>query len=281
MQQLSARVLACESPGADLALMVLEAPQIASCVEPGQFVMVQCGGLPLSRPLSVHAASDDRLALLWRIKGKGTEWLSQLDEGALVGLTGPLGRGYSAPAARSRVLIIAGGIGIAPLFFLASRLAPSHDVVLVQGARCADALYEPPSILRTLLPSVAACDGVRKISATDDGSVGFLGSACDAALPHLAWADRVYLCGPVNMCSAAYAMAREGSCARAPTGSGSEASAFLAKLADAEVSVEQRMGCGVGACYCCSIATLHGRKKVCTDGPVFRLGDIRWDEVVT
>ncbi len=281
MQQLSARVLACESPGADLALMVLEAPEIASCVEPGQFVMVQCGGLPLRRPLSVHAASDDRLALLWRVKGKGTEWLSQLDEGARVELTGPLGRGYTAPAGRSRVLIIAGGIGIAPLAFLASRLAASHDVVLVQGARCADALYEPPPILRTLLPSVAVCDRVRKVSATDDGSAGLLGSACDAALPHLEWADRVYLCGPVSMCSAAYAMAHEGSFAPAPTGSGSEAPLFLAKLADAEVSVEQRMGCGVGACYCCSIATLHGQKKVCTDGPVFRLGDIRWEEVVT
>jgi dihydroorotate dehydrogenase electron transfer subunit len=280
MQQLSARILACESTGADLALMVLEAPGIASCVEPGQFVMVQCGELPLRRPLSVHAASDERLALLWRIKGKGTEWLSRLDEGALVELTGPLGHGYTAPSGRSRVLIVAGGIGIAPLVFLASRLAASHDVVLVQGARCSDALYEPPPILRTLLPSVAACDWVRKVKATDDGSLGLLGSACDAALPHLEWADRVYLCGPVEMCSAAYSMAHKDPCGETPSGSNGEAPQFLAKLADAEVSVEQHMGCGVGACYCCSIATLHGRRKVCTDGPVFRLGDIRWDEVV-
>ena len=144
MQQLSARVLARESAGGELSLMVIEAPEIASCVEPGQFVMVQCGGLPLRRPLSVHAASDDRLALLWRTRGKGTEWLARLDKGALVQLTGPLGRGYTAPVGRSRVLIVAGGIGVAPLVFLASRLAASHDVVLVQGARCADALYEPP-----------------------------------------------------------------------------------------------------------------------------------------
>ncbi len=281
MQQLSARVLACESVGADLALMVLEAPGIASCVEPGQFVTVQCGGLPLRRPLSVHAASDGRLALLWRIKGEGTEWLSRLDEGALVDLTGPLGRGYTTPAGRSHVLIIAGGIGIAPLFFLASRLAAAHDVILVQGARSADALYETPPILRTLLPSVTACDEVRRLNATDDGSAGLTGSAFDAALPHMEWADRVYLCGPVNMCSAAYAMARDGSLSGAQAGRNSEAPLSLSKLADAEVSVEERMGCGVGACYCCSIATLYGRKKVCTDGPVFRLGDICWDEIVT
>ena len=281
MQQLSARVLARESAGAELSLMVLEAPEIASRVEPGQFVMVQCGELPLRRPLSVHAASDDRLALLWRTRGKGTEWLARLDKGALVQLTGPLGRGYTAPVGRSRVLIIAGGIGVAPLVFLASRLAASHDVVLVQGARCADALYEPPPILRTLLPSVVAYDGVRKVIATDDGGAGLNGSACDASLPHLEWADHVYLCGPVSMCSAAYGLANKGPSSRASTGSNSDAPPFLAKLADAEVSVEQRMGCGVGACYCCSIATLHGRKKVCTDGPVFRLGDIRWDEVVT
>ncbi|MCK9357335.1 MAG: hypothetical protein M0R22_09380 [Dehalococcoidia bacterium] len=280
MQQETARVVVTARPGADIALVVLEAAGTASEAQPGQFVMVRCGKLPLRRPLSVHAAGAGRVAVLFRVSGQGTTWLASREPGEMVDMTGPLGVGYRAPSTPSRVLLLAGGLGIAPLNFLASRLARSHDVLLVQGARTEGELYESASGVGRHLPGGGIPSSVRRLVTTDDGSAGARGSAVQAALPHLDWADRIYICGPVAMCSAARRCA-EGGRGVAPEDGASLSTKAAQRLLDAEVSLELRMGCGVGACYACSIPTVRGRLKVCRDGPVFRFGDVFWEALTT
>jgi len=281
MYQSTARVLHAERLRRDVAVLVLDAPDVASKARPGQFVMVRCGDLPLRRPLSIHAACDGRLALLFRVAGSGTMWLSGVEEGAQVDLTGPLGTGYTLPESHNRVLLVSGGMGIAPLHFLAARLKEPHLATLVYGARSADDLYRAPDALRTLLPELARVDDVETLVATDDGSAGVRGSALELALPRLEDAAHVYLCGPLGMCVSASQLAREQDDITVTAGGVGCTPRARELLASAEVSLEVRMACGVGACYGCSIPTLDGRKKVCTDGPVFRFGSIRWEEVRT
>ena len=281
MQQLTARVVHSERLPGETALLVLDAPHVASTARPGQFVMVRCGDLPLRRPLSIHAAEDGRIALLFRVTGSGTGWLSAVEEGSRVDLTGPLGNGYTLPDSESRVLLIAGGMGIAPLCFLASRLAQPHLATLVYGARSAAELYRPPDGLRSLMPGVARLDAIETVLATDDGSAGVHGSALDVALPLMERSAHAYLCGPVGMCVAASSLISEhGDITRASGGVTCSPQA-RERLASAEVSLELRMGCGVGACYACSISTPGGRRKVCSDGPVFRFGDVCWEDIHT
>jgi len=281
IQQSTARVLHAERLPGEMALLVLDAPGIAAVARSGQFVMVRCGDLPLRRPLSIHAADDGKIALLFRVTGSGTGLLSGTEVGGEVQLTGPLGNGYSLPDSYHRAVLIAGGMGIAPLYFLAARLPEPRQATLVYGARSESELYRAPAALRTLLPQMARVDGVETVVATDDGSTGVCGSALDVALPRLEWATHVYLCGPVGMCVAASGlMAQQSDIMTHPRPSVCSPEARQL-LSAAEVSLEVRMGCGVGACYSCSIATRSGRKKVCADGPVFRFGDVCWEEVRT
>ncbi len=281
MFQQTAHVVATARPGPDAGLVILEAPDIASAAQPGQFVMVRCGDLPLRRPLSVHASDGRHIALLFRAAGQGTTWLAARKVGEAVSVTGPLGNGFTLPSAPSRVLLLAGGFGIAPLGFLGLRLTGSHDVLLVQGARTAAELYEPGDALRRL-PHAEAQPSVftRRLTATDDGSAGIHGMALEVALPHLEWADRVYICGPVGMCLAAHRCAAKSDGGSTPAEVALNPAA-VERLLDAQVSLELRMGCGVGACYACSIPSVRGRVKVCRDGPVFRFGDVTWEALAT
>ncbi len=270
MKQTESRVIVSEPAGRGLHLLVLEAPDVAAGAQPGQFVMVRCGGLPLRRPLSVHAASDEHLGLLFHVVGQGTNILSRLEPGASVSITGPLGTGFTIPAPGEKVLLMAGGVGIAPLCFLASRLPEEVDAVCVYGTRTAAERYIMPPLLRSIIPAVSRIDRSWRVDVTDDGSYGERSMAWGATIPHLSWADRVYVCGPLPMCLAADKVL-----------CGSEPVAGSDRLMEAEVSLERRMACGVGACYSCSIETKLGRRKVCVDGPVFRWGDVLWSELVT
>ncbi len=281
MLQLTAAVRHSEFVGPETVLQVLDAPSIASQVRPGQFVMVRCGGLPLRRPLSIHAASGDRIALLFRVAGTGTELLSRVEQGCTVELTGPLGNGYTVPSVTGRVVLVAGGMGIAPLCFLAASLAGRREVILVHGVRCSRDLYQIPAALRELVQDVEALDNVKWLQATDDGSAGAFGSALEVALPLLEEAAQVYLCGPHGMCVAAHGFASGNGDITHQLSSVSCSPRMRELLVSAEVSLEVRMGCGVGACYACSIPTLQGRRKVCTDGPVFRFGDVVWEDICT
>jgi len=247
-------------PGAVYFLMKLDAADIAADCRPGQFLMLKCGDdFLLRRPLSIHGVSRGRVKLLYRVgaaadgtvEGSGTGWLSHLTKGDSVDILGPLGNGFRMEAGARRLLLVAGGIGIAPLIFLANKAVDmGRQVVLLMGARSAAGI-----IPRNMLPFGTPC-----VITTDDGSLGVKGAVTDIMPRYLENADQVFACGPQAML---------------------EKMASLPEMASmpAQVSLEVRMGCGSGACYGCSIRTVRGMRRVCREGPVFDIKDIIWQEV--
>ena len=259
-------------------LMWLAAAHIAATAQPGQFVTLRCGDLTLRRPFSIHQVNAGQVALLFRVVGKGTLWLSQCREGDRLDILGPLGKGFNIEADSRKLVMLAGGIGITPLVFLAQHASSQCSMKLIYGASTARELYPLSS-----LPS-----RVQVITVTEDGSGGNRkGLASDALPDFLEWADQLYACGPSGMYEAMTKLpcnfespALSGSREILPPGSFTRGKADEGyKLKKCQVSLEVRMGCGVGACYGCSINTRKGLKKVCHDGPVFELDDIVWEGV--
>jgi dihydroorotate dehydrogenase electron transfer subunit len=246
-------------------LMWIEAPDIAAA-QPGQFITVRCDRFTLRRPFSVHQASSREIAILFKVTGKGTAWLSQRQAGEQIDILGPLGKGFTIAPRAKNLLLIAGGIGIAPLAFLMQHASPQHQITLIHGASTAAQLY-PFSSTRTRsskLPHLP--EGVQFIAVTEDGSLGHKGMATDILPAFLDWADQLYACGPLDMYKAMADMS--------PTTKLSKT-----KINRCQVSLEIRLGCGFGVCYGCTINTKKGLKQVCRHGPVFELDDIIWQEV--
>jgi len=238
-------------------LVWLESPQIASEAQAGQFVMVRCGEETLlRRPLSIHQLDNKtktKLALLFTVIGKGTHWLSQRQAGDNIDLLGPLGSGYSIHPTSHNLLLVAGGIGIAPLCFLAQEaLNQGCSVRLLLGAPTTSQLYP-----QRFLPAEAEL-----IMATEDGTAGRKGVVTDLLPDFAGWADQIFACGPTSMYRAM-----------------AEQKQQLLKAKSPQISLEVRMGCGRGVCYGCTVKTKGGLKQVCKDGPVFDLEDILWDEL--
>ena len=236
-------------------LIWLESPQIASTAQPGQFAMVRCGEGSehlLRRPLSIHRLDNNKLAFLFTVVGKGTHWLAQCQAGNNVDLLGPLGNGYSIQSGSHNLLLLAGGIGIAPLYFLAQEaLRKEYSVTLLHGARTKSHLYP-----KHLLPP-----GLEVILFTEDGSVGQKGMITDFLPDFADRADQIFACGPSLMYHTMAAQSQQ-----------------LLKVKSAQISLEVRMGCGLGVCYGCTVKAKNGLKQVCKDGPIFDLDDILWDE---
>lgn len=255
MKQVSASITSNTEAMPGCHLVSAEAGDIAATAKPGQFVMVSCGPeLTLRRPLSIHQVTDSRqLCFLFKVMGKGTSWLSQRHMGESLDLLGPLGNGFSIEPASSNLLLVAGGIGVAPLTFLAQgALAEGKSVTLLMGARRAAGLY--PS---QLLPG-----GIQTAVATEDGSSGTKGMITDILPGFVGWADQIYACGPLTMYQTIATQVQKQH-----------------EKKPVQISLEVRMGCGLGACYGCSIETKRGMKQVCRDGPVFDLEEIIWQEV--
>lgn len=253
MKQETACLISSREVMPSVYLIWLESPQIASTAQPGQFVMVRCGKETLlRRPMSIHQSADTtKLALLFNVVGKGTHWMSQCQAGDCIDLLGPLGNGYSIHSTSRNLLLVAGGIGIAPLHFLAqAAINKGYSVILLLGASTAVQLYP-----RHLLPPKA-----RLVIATEDGTAGETGMITDPLPDFTGWADQVFACGPMPMYKA---MAQLTELKRKPV----------------QISLEVRMGCGLGVCYGCTVKTKNGLQQVCHDGPVFDLEDILWDEL--
>jgi len=247
-------------------LMWIEAPDIAVAAQPGQFITVRCGDFTLRRPFSVHQVSSREIALLFKVAGKGTFWLSQRQKRDRIDILGPLGRGFSIEPGARNLLLVAGGIGIAPLVFLMQCASSQNQITLIHGANTAAQLHPFSSAgkKRSNLPPLPK--GVQFVPVTEDGSMGKKGMATDILPDFLDWADQVYACGPVDMYKTMAEMSWR-------------AKQSNLKLRKCQVSLEVRMGCGFGACYSCTINTKKGLKQVCRDGPVFELDDIIWQEV--
>jgi len=248
-------------------LMRIEAPDIAIAAQPGQFITMRCGDFILRRPFSIHQVSSREVALLFKVAGKGTLWLSQRQKNDKIDILGPLGKGFSIEARTKHLLLVAGGIGIAPLIFLMQDASSQHQITLIHGARTAAQLYPFSSATGKKRSKLSHLPNeVQFIPITEDGSMGQKGKATDILPDFLDWADQVYACGPVDMYKAM---------AKMPL----RAKRSNLKLKKCQVSLEVRMGCGFGACYGCTINTRKGLKQVCRDGPVFELDDIIWQEV--
>jgi dihydroorotate dehydrogenase electron transfer subunit len=246
-----AKVTANTEPMPQSHLLWLEAPGIASQAKPGQFVMVRCGENdehPLRRPFSIHQREGDKIALLFNVVGGGTRWLSQRTSGDKLDLLGPLGNSFSISHGTKKLLVIAGGIGIAPLVFLAEEAAKQGlSVTLLYGTASAAQLYPH-------LPKV------KLVTTTEDGSAGKKGMITNLLPDFIKEADQSFACGSLAMYQ---------TMAKMPELKGKSV----------QISLEVRMGCGLGVCYGCTVKTKNGLKQACQDGPIFELNDILWEEL--
>lgn len=225
-------------------------------VRSGQFVDIALPGFFLRRPISVSDCLPDGLVLYYKVVGEGTRAMSEMVPGTELELLEPLGSGFHPEKCREAALLIGGGLGAAPLYLLAKELlAQGKTATAVLGFNKADEICLAEE-LRAL--------GVPVQIATMDGSVGVKGFVTDAIAANLvipgsdpespSTFDRFYTCGPLPMMKAVCA----------------------ALDAPGEVSLEERMGCGAGFCYGCSIQTTSGPKRVCADGPVFDKEEVIW-----
>jgi dihydroorotate dehydrogenase electron transfer subunit len=264
-------------------LQQYHAPAIAAAARAGQFVHVRTGdwsGLVLRRPFTINTAdrATGTISLHFREVGRGTAWLTHLRPGEQVDMLGPLGQGFQVDSRSRHLLLVAGGLGIADVRLLIDEaLRDGRQVVLLYGCRDASEVY--PS---SLLP-----DELEYMVATDDGSVGHHGFVTDLVLGYEAWADQAFACGPAGMLRALSAQAagrrdrlgvaklgrKRG--AGKPVAIGSPAARRKAFL---QVSMEQNMGCAVGACLGCVVMGVGGTpQRVCREGPVFASDEIAWE----
>ena len=234
----------------------------------------------LRRPFSINTAdpATGTITLHFRTVGRGTDWLSRVRPGERLDILGPLGRPFEVDPRSRHLLLIAGGMGIAGVRMLADEaVRDGSQVVLLFGAANASLVY--PS---NLLP-----DEVEYVVATDDGSLGHRGFVTELLAEYEAWADQAFACGPHVMLKRLAELAagrrerlgvaklgRKGGGRTDPIGStAARRKAFL------QVSMEQNMGCAVGACLGCVVTGVKGPQRVCREGPVFASDEISWETI--
>jgi len=280
MKDIKAKILSNNKISHAYYKMVLDAPYISRMAKPGQFVQVKCGESMeplLRRPFSIHRIKGHgaplgvvrgkrgkAVEILYEVIGKGTEMLSHRKEGEFLNALGPLGNGFTLPRVRStgrrainnesRAIIIAGGIGAAPLVCLAEELTRKKiKTIVLIGAKTKDMIL---------------CEkDFKKVTAevyisTDDGTYGSHGLVSNLFHKILKTTESrfetvVYVCGPRGMlkCIAGICHERNFEC---------------------QVSMEESMACGIGVCLGCNVLTRSGNKLVCKDGPVFDANEIIW-----
>jgi dihydroorotate dehydrogenase electron transfer subunit len=246
--------------------LTLAAPQIAAAAQPGQFVHLLAGedrATPLRRPFSIHRAEPPggsgggSMEVVFDVVGAGTRALAGLRPHDVVDALGPLGRAFDPPEAPSGCVLVGGGYGTAPLFFLAAEL---------RARRCrVDVVIGAATAARLLDATAAERLGDSLTVTTDDGSAGRCGLVTDP-LPELlaaTGAERVYACGPMPMLAAVSRVA---------------AAAGVA----CQVAVEEQMACGTGICFSCVLPVGPGPTRMarsCLEGPVFDGTAIAWAEL--
>lgn len=234
-------------------LLRLRCGQPLPDIQPGQFVQVRVDGSPstyLRRPISIHDVDflQKEISLLVQQVGEGTRHLAAANVGDLINMVLPLGNGFTLPEAEEKVLLVGGGIGIAPLFYFAKVLNDKHiRPTLLLGGKTESDLLRLADYQRFGETFVT----------TEDGSLGEKGFVTQHSVWQKQNFDKIYVCGPKPMMKA------------------------VAKLADeksiwCEVSLENLMACGLGACLCCVEDTVDGNVCVCKEGPVFNTRRLKW-----
>ena len=211
---------------------------------PGQFVNIQLDGFFLRRPISVCDCEDGTLRLIYKVVGKGTEAMSGLASGTGLDILTRLDNGYNTEVSGEKPLLLGGGVGVPPMYMLCKKLlAEGKDVTVILGFNTeSEVFYEEE--FKAL--------GAKVLVTTADGSKGIKGFVTDA-MNEVDY-SYFYTCGPEPMLKAVY---------NKSTTSG-------------QLSFEERMGCGFGACMGCSCKTKYGNKRICKDGPVLVKEEIIW-----
>lgn len=237
----------------DTYSMVIACPEIAKEAKPGQFVHILPKGYSLRRPISIAGITDTTLRIVFAVRGKGTEEIAALRTGGLIDVMGPLGHGFTLLPEAQNVVLIGGGIGVPPMLPLAEYYG--EKAIAISGFRSF-----PQIILQNDLEET----GARTICCTEDGSAGAVKGFVTQPLEQLLaeGVDAVYACGPMPMLKAIAQL-----CTRNHT--------------YCEVSLEERMGCGIGACLVCACKTKdeNGDEQfahVCKKGPVFKAEEVVW-----
>lgn len=259
------RVVSAEAVAELGTVLRIAAPGIASRAHAGQFVHVRPGERfdpLLRRPYSFHGIDRraGEIELIVKPLGAGGDWIASRRTGDALDLLGPLGTSFVIRRATTHLLLVAGGTGIAPMKVLAEQEASRRNVTLVMGGRT----------IHHLWPAHHLPPAVEYVTATEDGSFGVPGRVTDALPRYLEWADQMCACGPWPMLAALGRMRTEA--ARA-----THVIAGKEVLMDAQIAVEQHMGCAMGVCRACVIVTDGGNARVCREGPVFSLGDVRFE----
>ena len=211
---------------------------------PGQFINIKLDGFYLRRPISVCDMDSSCVKIIYKAVGKGTEYMSSLDTGTVLDVLTGLGNGYDLTACGKSPVLIGGGAGVPPMYLLAKKLLNAgKDVSVILGFNSKDEVFFEDEFKKL---------GAKVYITTADGSLGIKGFVTDA-LKDLSY-SYFYACGPEPMLKAVY----------------------NASVSEGELSFEERMGCGFGACMGCSCKTKYGYKRICKDGPVLKKEEIVW-----
>lgn len=216
--------------------------EITAC---GQFINIQLDGLYLRRPISVYDRDDVSVTIIYKVVGKGTEQMAKMQSGETLDVSTGLGNGYDLSLSGDKPLLLGGGVGVPPLYMLAKKLREQGKTVsVVLGFNTESEVFCEEDFKKL------GCDVT---VTTADGSYGKKGFVTDAYPEEYSY---FYTCGPEPMLKAVYKTAST----------------------DGEMSFEERMGCGFGACMGCSCKTIAGYKRICKDGPVMKKGEILWED---
>lgn len=259
-REFMSRITAMESIMGDSSLITITVPDpLAKAAQPGHFVDILCRYQDafdplLRRPYSIYAAdaSDSTITVLVRPFGRGSAWLCRQPVGAEVDVLGPLGNTYTINPKATNLLMVAGGVGAAPLVMLSNfALSKGLSVVYLMGSASADGL----------LPASALPEAVEYLVATDDGTAGHKGYVTDLARDYIRWADQIFTCGPEPMFLSLRNVLLAERIGGKPT---------------CQVSMERTMACGLGACLGCVVPTKRGMLTSCIEGPVYDMDEVIW-----
>lgn len=235
----------------DTYRIIVQANTSVETIVPGQFVNIAIANSTktfLRRPISIHDVDtkQNSISLLIKAVGEGTKNLVQAPLKSTINTIFPLGNGFSAPSKGEHILLVGGGVGIAPMLYMAKKNHDLAQIDILLGAKTKDELI--------LLDEFSQFGNLHVT--TDDGSFGTKGFVTNHSIfdQHF---DRIYCCGPEPMMKSVARKASE-------------------KATDCEVSLENNMACGFGVCLCCVTKTTDGNKCVCSEGPVFNTKDLQW-----
>lgn len=261
MKDLRVTIKSLKEVSKDIFLLAFDAPYFVKKMKAGQFLDIKIDSpeLNLRRPFCIHHTDGDTVYVLFRIRGRGTELMSQMKAGDELDILGPLGTGFKIRKHSYHVLV-AGGMGVAPLVSLANALSKRGDnekLIVLLGARSKDEVLCKQDFEKM---------GAKVLVATDDGSEGFKGNSVQLLAEQLKMFPSdiqdmaVYMCGPEIMFETGAKLLENYN------------NVFV------QASFEQFMGCGVGTCRACVINTVDGYRRACKDGPVFNLRDVVFED---